>query len=320
MKYNNNIFNRSIWEVDIDLVSDMQSMSYDRMVAAGYKNVDKDRAVYQYYNIKKRALNRTRRKVHKSKEFKCPQLYALALDEFISKAEKGESLIPFLSDKLMDASYSDGMLNDWGIYHFHLTRQFKPNGWAKRSDYEIFAYVTDTDIYLLQVYEHKDPLLYCRRELVGIIYDNWPELLEKFHLKEVSGLSEKYDDEQYMKLREANISTFVELGENKVFGMIGGGYMSDGSFGEALRAADFWHNRLKEIEELFVENIDMLCGLIGQVSVCESKEYIVKLLWIENEYEFTFCEMNHHVVIQLNLIERYWRVCKPFELFGFKKY
>ena len=33
-------------------------------------------------------------------------------------------------------------------------------------------------------------------------------------------LSEKLDDEGYKVLREAHITTFVELGENQVFGMI----------------------------------------------------------------------------------------------------
>ena len=155
--------------------------------------------------------------------------------------------------------------------------------------------------------------------MVKIIDDNWPELLDKFHLKDVCRLTEQFNDEEYKKLREAHISTFVELGENKVFGMIGGGYMSDGSSGEALRASDFWHNHLKRIQKIIVENMDMLCGLIGQVSECKSKEYKIKLLWIDSEKEFTFCELQHHVIIQLNMKDGYWRACKPFEVFDLKK-
>lgn len=144
--------------------------------------------------------------------------------------------------------------------------------------------------------------------------------MDKFHLKDVRGLTEQFTDEEYKKLRQAHISTLIELGENKVFGMIGGGYMSDGSSGEALRIADFWHNQLKRIQKILVENMDMLCGLIGQVSECESEEYKVKLLWVDDEKEFTFCELKRHVILQLNMKDGYWRACQPFEIFGFKKY
>lgn len=79
-------------------------------------------------------------------------------------------------------------------------------------------------------------------------------------------LTEKINDEDYKELREAHISTFVELGENNLYGLIGGGYMSDGSSCEALRAAFFWQNRLKQIENVFVENMDILCKMFTQVS------------------------------------------------------
>lgn len=319
MRYSSNLLKPIAWNLEIDLVADMQTMLYDRLVKAGYRNVDLDRALYQYFNVQKRMIACRPRKLHKSKEFMCPELYEEALDDFEKKVKRGASLMPFLSNKLFDASYSDGMLNDWNIYHFHLTKRFNEEGWAKRSDYELFAYVTGTDMYLLQVYEHKDPLLYWRRELVRILNDNWPELLDKFHLKEVRGLTEEFDDEQYKQLREAHVTTLIELGENQVFGMIGGGYMSDGSSGEALRAADFWHNRLKIIENFLVENMDILCGLMKQVSESDTKEYKIKLLWVDSEHEFTFCELIRHVIIQLNTKDGYWRACQPFEVFGFEK-
>lgn len=320
MQYSSNLFSSIEWNLDIDLVADMQTMSYERLCKAGYKNVILDRALYQYFNVQKKMINHKARNVHRSKEFTCPELYKGALEDFENKVRNGDSLIPFMSKTVLDASYSDGMLNDWNIYHFHLTRRLNKDGWAKRSDYQLLAYVTDTDMYLLQVYEHGDDLIYWRRELIKILYDNWPELLERFHVKGAYGLTEKLDDEQYKQLREAHITTFVELGENQLFCMIGGGYMSDGSSGEAIRSADFWHNQLKLIQENFVENMNVLCRLIRQVSEDVSKEYIVNLLWVDSEKELTFAEQKHHVIIQLNMKEGYWRVCRPFEVFGFEKY
>lgn len=71
---------------------------------------------------------------------------------------------------------------------------------------------------------------------------------------------------------------------------MGVGYMSDGSSGEVLRASDFWNNQLRKIQEMLKENMDILC------------------------------ETNRQVIIQLNMKEEYWRVCRPAEVFGLEKY
>lgn len=320
MLYESCLLEKRQWRLNIDLAADLKDMAYKKLINAGFQNVSLDRAVYQYYNVLKRIVAAKPRKIHKSKEFICPESYRLALKNFEEKVQRGDKLTPFLSEKLKDASYSDGMLNDWNIYHFHLTNRMKKNGWARRSDYELFAYVTETDMYFVQIYEHKNPLLYCQQDIIRIIYDNWPMLLDQFHLKDICSLTEVIDDEQYKKLREANISTFVELGENLVFGLIGGGYMSDGSSGEAMNLSDFIYNRLREIEKLVVMNMSILCEAIGQVAECNMKEYNIRLLWMESEEEFTFCELNSHIIIQLNMKKDYWRVCQPFEVFGFEKY
>lgn len=47
-------------------------------------------------------------------------------------------------------------------------------------------------------------------------------------------------------------------------------------------------------------------------------KYKIKLLWIDSEQEFTFCELNRKVIIQLNIKEGHCRVCQPVEVFGLK--
>ena len=78
---------------------------------------------------------------------------------------------------------SDDLLNDWNIYHFHLTKRFREDGFAKRSDYQIFAWVTADCIYMIQIYPHKEAHLYTKKELLKIIEENWPELLKPHHIK-----------------------------------------------------------------------------------------------------------------------------------------
>ena len=198
----------------------------------------------------------------------------------------------------------------------HLTNQFDGDT-AKRSNYQIYAYVTDTDMYMIQVYPHKDPLNYYHKEMLRIVYSNWPELIEKYRLKDVSCVTERLDEEGYKAIRKSHCTTPVELEENQVFAMIGGGYASDGSSLEAKRSADYWHNQLKLIQNLFVDNMDDLSEVITQVSGINTDKYVIKLLWIEEDTEFTFGDCNHQVIVQLNVKELRWRACKPIDVFGF---
>ena len=49
---------------------------------------------------------------------------------------------------------ASSLLNDWGIYHFHLTKRFRADGTAKRSKYQLFACCDDNTMYLVQIYPH----------------------------------------------------------------------------------------------------------------------------------------------------------------------
>ena len=211
------------WSLDIDLQADYSSAVYAGLKRAGYTDADKKYAVYQYYNLLKRQIEPKPRQVMYSKEFQCPKEYQVALKAFEERAQNGLSLAPFQSEKIKRANYNDMLLNDWGIQHFHLSRRYRDDGFVARSQYQIFAYVTDEAMYMIQIVPHNEEDLYSRREMVRIIRDNWPNLLKRFHIKGVTGLTEKLDDHAYGEIRNANITTLLELGENEVYGMIGGG-------------------------------------------------------------------------------------------------
>lgn len=314
MIYKNGVLERESWILEMDLKFDLCSWAYNELVKMGYKEVEFENALHLYLNAKKRSIPSRPRKVHKSKEFRCPESYEKALANFENKVVEGKSLIPFLSKKVEEASYNDGLLNDWNIQHFHLTNRFNKEGWAKRSDYEIFAFVTDFDMYFIQIYPHNKPFLYSQQEMIRIIYENWPNLIEKYRIEGVSSLQEDFSDEEYNSLRAANISTFVDIGEGNVFGLFGGGYNSDGSSTEVVRTDIYLNNQLKQTQKMIIDNMSVLRNLIEKVSEKDMHNYKVKLLYLKSN-EITMCEINHKVIIQLNLEEQYWRVCKPIDIF-----
>lgn len=316
MHYQSKAPERFQWSIEINLQEDFRFKIYEDLKRAGYTDASRKDAVYQYYNLRKRQIEPRPREVLQSREFICPAGYELALEEFENKIKTGENLVPFQSEKIRKADYNDGLLNDWGIQHFHLSRRFRDDGFVARSQYQIFAYVTDDAVYMIQIYPHNAEDLYSRREMVRIMRDNWPELLEKFHIKEVSGLTEKIDDHQYGEIRNAHLLTFLELGHNQVYGMIGGGYSSNGFSTEALRKADFWMNRMG-IFHLIVKNNAVWIGkTINQlnnvdVNYCDMK---MRLLWIDNADKVTMAEVVSGLIVQVETKENWIRICQAHEV------
>lgn len=306
------------WSLDIDLQADLSLYVYTDLKRAGYSDADEKNAVYQYYNLRKRQIEPKPRRVVYSKQFSCPEEYQTALKEFENKTVSGADLTPFQSDKINKADFNDMLLNDWGIQHFHLSRRYRKDGFAARSKYQIFAYITDEVMYMIRIFPHDAKNLYSKKELVRIIRDNWPELIERFHVEDVLCLTEKLDDHAYSEMRKANMTTFLELGENEVYGLIGGGYASNGFSIEALRNADFWLNRLGLFQLLVRDNAAWIIKTINK-EFDRKKQFChleIKLLWIDSKDKVTMFIKNIGLILQANSKEHWLRLCEPYELFG----
>ena len=58
-----------LWRLEINLRDDFDEICYRALRRAGYKDVNRERAVYQYFNLCKRSVDTRPRKVIHSKEF-----------------------------------------------------------------------------------------------------------------------------------------------------------------------------------------------------------------------------------------------------------
>ncbi len=304
------------WSLKIDLLGDFYKWMYQQLINKGYKNVTEEEAPYQFFNMRKRELITKPRKVIYSKEFTYPSEYKLALQEFEEKAKAGMDLTPYMSEKIVDCNYNDLLLNDWGIYHFHLSRRYKDNGFVQRNEYQIFAYVDADTIYMLQVYRHDDPVLYSKQEMIKILRDNWPALTESHHLRGVSKLGWKANDEEYGKLRDCYVQTLVELGENEVYGVLGGGYASNGYSSEAFQALAYWERKFTHYQERIIEN----AGNIGEaINKYHSNfdlfsDMNIWFIGFASEDILTLIEKNSGLIIQMFADQHFFRICRANEI------
>lgn len=241
----------------MDLVNDFRKGSAQTLINMGYNYSSIENAPSELFNVYNMLISQTPRKVVYSKEFSYPLKYEVALDEFVAKVENGEDLMPFLSEKVHQSTNKDGLLNDWGIHHFHLTKRFRSDGIAQRSQYQIFAYVTEETFYMIQVYPHNKDLLYCQQEMIEILHKNWANVIEKYKLQGATNVRPKMTDEMFANARKTGCYTFIQV-EDVVYSPIGGGLASDSSSVQVGRQCSYWHNTLKDCEIALVSNMGFL--------------------------------------------------------------
>ena len=314
MKYKSCILQRVQYEIEIDLLRDLREQLKLRLVKAGIKTTSDD-PIYDFFNFQKRYIEPKPRTIEKSKEFFCPADYKHTLSEIEEKILKGYNLVPYLSKHIKNAGYSDGILNDWNIHHLHLSSKLGKDGFALRSDYQLFAFFTENTCYFLQVYPHSKPNLYSTQEMVKIIDNNWPELIVKNKIQGI--LSVEVTDAEYAELRKSNITTFVQTSPNNIYGLIGGGYMSNGASQSALSSSDFWHNICRKVQIDIVQQLtEKILTAISQVRDTYTTNLCIRLLFFKSKDEIVLSETCNHVIVTINYAEGYIRVCKPEELFG----
>lgn len=141
----------------------------------------------------------------------------------------GKRVTPHLSKNVNNSSSKDGLLWDYGIHHFHLSRKLDKSEFVERSDYLLFAIVADTKVFFVDVRMHHDPesLLWVRQDLLNIVHANWPELTDARVLHGVSGNTLK--DEEKRELRRKNINHIPNLGEQAVAPLGWGTNLAGGS-------------------------------------------------------------------------------------------
>ena len=152
----------------------------------------------------------------------------------------------YLSKRVNDSTSKDGLLWDYGIHHFHLSRQLDKSGFVKRSDYLLLALVDDSDAFFVDVRPHSDPkkLLWVRQDLLDIIDSNWPEITESHRLPGVRG--DTITDLEKKELRRKNINSAPELG-GRAIAPIGFGTVRAGS---SLLCTHWALGLLREIDRL----------------------------------------------------------------------
>ncbi|MEZ8057222.1 hypothetical protein [Vibrio splendidus] len=215
--------NKNFYADWVDLLRDIL-VNYWGYDATEVRRIDNEKLPIHYFNAEQRRVESTSRTIKYSDVFHCPAELNSGWELLKNKMESGNDLAPHLSKFVSLIDKTDPMLNDWKIHHFHLGTELEGN-YIKRTGPLVFAYVTNDEIYVVNIFSHGQ---WENTDIVEIIHRNWPHLIEQFKLKGVKRMAYEPTIQDRKQLRKVNANSFVTVTDGTVYAPIGGGSSSAG--------------------------------------------------------------------------------------------
>lgn len=238
-------------------------------------NLHEKDIAYVYFELRNRLISQELRRVNFSNEFNCHRSLQTGLDNIISKIESGEDLTPHLSRQIKDLNSVDPLLNDWGIHHLHLGIEIESDGFAKRRSELLYVFFNDSDAYLIQIMDHRS---FSKKELLRIIHNNWPSLIDRYLIKSIKMSPSSLTDSQINQLRNEGTTTVTPIYEDTVYGPVGGGITSARTSTKATMTGDQFFNQINHYEQHIKRNCYLYLSKIKEATGEIPKEVTFKLL------------------------------------------
>ena len=262
------------YKIEMDLCEDYSEMVQSWMKEHGVQSDKSGEDLwYDFFNLQKKSVRPQKRTVHYSKEFACPPEVELGLKLLVQKFDNGEDVSQHLSKDAASPSEFDGLLYDWGIYHFHLGKTIDhQTGRIERTGPVLFAKIDNENVYCINVYSHGKNVQqpWAKQDLLKIIHNNWPQTIAKWKLPDGIELCPESitlpSDSQYAFLRRSGISTAIFVDKGIAYISPGGGYMSTGHSQEIVLYCQRVHNTLKHCELHIGNSITSLVKQIEEIT------------------------------------------------------
>ena len=287
---------------DVDFTADLSRMIREQLDKSGISyetSMQTGDLAASYFEMLNRKIDPRPRRVHFSRELS-ESLSRLARETNQNQQKKardawfavfrirhliegGKNVNVFLHKGIQSATGEeswDGMLWDFGMHHFHLSTQSDRSGFARRSDYLLFAVVTEKDAYFVDVRRHPTPsdFGWSRQELLQIVQVNWPALIEPWVLRGVKG--DVLTNEERARLRAKNANVITDL-DGYAVAPLGGGMTASGSSILCRRLADELMHEIERHQEFLDAQPPEVRLALDNLGIATSGEMEFDLVFLE---------------------------------------
>lgn len=272
---------------EIDFYNDWIEQLRQRLLKQGYnvaKSTDGFEVCKQYFGLLHRMISSRPRKIAISKELVCPPEVQSGFEIFKKKVEGGDDLNPHLNKGSRKLDFNDGLLNEWGIYHFHLDTVIMPDGFIKRTGPVLFAKVTSDVFYCIAIMEHgrSNPEVWSEQDMIEIVHNNWPDIIEQYKTDFLT--MDKTDRATRHNLRKSRVNSFVEVNDRTIYSLPGGGSMLDGTNAKVIMTHDHNAYILSQQEQRIRDNIANIASEIHASTGYDGNEFTFQLVLSDNEF------------------------------------
>jgi hypothetical protein len=253
--------------INSHFLDDLRQMLCERLQGHGYtveSALSTEALLHNWMKIQRRHIEPKKRQVFWSTELRArlsiaPMWLTQALVRIEKAVEAGDQLAPFLSRDLPKSrafKKNDGMLDDFGIHHFHMGEGFEKNGLVAGRSELLYAVVTDEAVHFIEMFEHAS---FWDEESFRIAQRNWPQLYQRLRLPmEPSRSGSHITAEQRKTLRGKSGNAPVAADDGTLFLSPGGGTNTAGFSMWIVRDADVLLDRLQQIERDCRVNVNLL--------------------------------------------------------------
>lgn len=181
------------------------------------------------------------------------------IEHLFHQANSGNNINRFQSRKLLQSRFHDHMLNEWHIYHFHLSLEFeKKSKFAKQVDDLLFAYITQNHIIFLDIDKHK-PGIFAHEKWLEILHDFFPELISEFKVEHWKDVNPKVNAEERQELWDKGYSLGLTKIRDTVYSSPGIGRSTSGHGMDVTKNVGSIIRWMHKLDTQIFESIEALC-------------------------------------------------------------
>lgn len=167
----------------------------------------------QYLNYLSKSITLKSRKVSKAKNFEVSFENQEGFNKLVNSIKLGLDVNLYLSKKVLNAKIVDGMLDNFGIKHFHLGNDIEA-GFFKRTGEIALAIVTDYEVFFITSKQHGKGYghIWYEKDVIEIIHKERPDLIEHCKVAMFEELTNNISETSDIKtLRDKNANTAITL-------------------------------------------------------------------------------------------------------------
>ena len=196
------------------------------------------------------------------------------IDSVQEKLRQGVDVTPHMSKGILDGSFTDHLLSDWGIYHLHLGLSMEGN-FIKRTKEVLFVFIHESQAYFIDVRDHGrdgEKHVFAQFDLLKTLADEFPKVIQRFEFRDFTNISPIITDPaEIIKYRKDGVEIYHKIND-KIYAPMGGGITTASTSTQAQIETDRLLYFVNGLEEYVNESRNEVDNIFSQASNYEANK------------------------------------------------